>query len=288
MRGRFYFNDHAPCYDGLTYFTSRNWHEGDRSPWPEFGETEDAQQRWRNGSFPVDPPPARIVGTADQVQGRQPVPPPEGPYVLGLPLACWADRPIHDYCPDGGDADDGTALVTSGAGYDSTGGDADDGTGAVVYYPGYAGTGGDADDGAAIAGYVYELAGTGGDADDGGAAAVYDPGMSFGGCSSVGPTLMCFVNTMAGHGLDGKSCVMTWGGTQYTGSFTACGGATFNVTLYEVTTTPTATFSGPGGGPPPMTAFSTACNPYLSLHNGFFFYPACGAPALIALSFNQL
>jgi hypothetical protein len=34
----------------MSYFGSRNWHQGDGTPWPEFGELESTRQAWMDGS----------------------------------------------------------------------------------------------------------------------------------------------------------------------------------------------------------------------------------------------
>ena len=52
VKGSFYFTD-RPHYEDWHFFGSRNWHQGDGTEWPPFGELEDTPQEWRNGSFPV-------------------------------------------------------------------------------------------------------------------------------------------------------------------------------------------------------------------------------------------
>jgi len=50
--GRYFWSaDDALPYPTWSYLGSRNWHQGDGSPWPEFGELETATQRWRNGAL---------------------------------------------------------------------------------------------------------------------------------------------------------------------------------------------------------------------------------------------
>jgi len=50
--GRYFWSaDGALPYPTWSYLGSRNWHQGDGSPWPEFGELENAKQSWRNGAL---------------------------------------------------------------------------------------------------------------------------------------------------------------------------------------------------------------------------------------------
>jgi hypothetical protein len=51
----------SPYYPDWHFLGSRNWHQGDRTPWPEFGELESAKQIWENGSV-VEQPPIELVG----------------------------------------------------------------------------------------------------------------------------------------------------------------------------------------------------------------------------------
>ena len=87
--GYFYFNDDAEPYPGLTYFGSRNWHAGDGTPWPDFGEREDTQQVWRNGSFAISKPLVKILGTAEQVEGEADCPEQTWQLLHGVPAPCW-------------------------------------------------------------------------------------------------------------------------------------------------------------------------------------------------------
>jgi len=61
--GRYFWSaEGAPLYPDWHYIGSRNWHAGDGSPWPEFGELETAKQSWRNGALGQIFPNAVNVG----------------------------------------------------------------------------------------------------------------------------------------------------------------------------------------------------------------------------------
>jgi len=61
--GRYFWSaEGAPLYPDWHYIGSRNWHAGDGSPWPEFGELETAKQSWRNGALGQILPEAVNVG----------------------------------------------------------------------------------------------------------------------------------------------------------------------------------------------------------------------------------
>lgn len=61
--GRYFWSDPAaPAYPDWSYLGSRNWHAGDGSAWPEFGETEEATQTWNNGELGQLLPNAVNVG----------------------------------------------------------------------------------------------------------------------------------------------------------------------------------------------------------------------------------
>lgn len=87
VEGYFYFADDAPVLSSPHWFGSRNWHKGDGSPWPHYGETR-ARHHWRDGSFAGQIPPARLVGTEAALAGDAPCP-PVGMSLFGLPVLCW-------------------------------------------------------------------------------------------------------------------------------------------------------------------------------------------------------
>jgi hypothetical protein len=90
VRGYYFFADGRPPYPGWSWFGSRNWHKGDGSPWPEFGELENAKQTWRDGSFPTRPPATIAIGTAAAIAGdeacRAGAPPALN---AGVDVRCW-------------------------------------------------------------------------------------------------------------------------------------------------------------------------------------------------------
>lgn len=106
--GRFYFNDGAEPYPHLHYFGSANWHRGDGTEWPAYGEIDQAARPWHNGSFAPPPPPAQPaippedqLGGDDQVQGVVPAGPATWELVQGVPLPCYPPPlPTVDACGD--------------------------------------------------------------------------------------------------------------------------------------------------------------------------------------------
>ena len=97
VRATFSFPTTLPCYPGLTHFCSRNYHRGDGTPWPEYGELEDAIQRWRNGSFAyAAKPDALTLGTREQIEGEAPIPVETWTTLAGVPEPCWKTSPLLD------------------------------------------------------------------------------------------------------------------------------------------------------------------------------------------------
>jgi hypothetical protein len=94
VKGQFFFNDQAAFYGDWSYFGSRNYHQGDGTQWPPYGETEEAKQHWRNGSFPGTRPEERFLGTAAQIEGEAPNTAPTWDTRLGVPLPCWSEPPM--------------------------------------------------------------------------------------------------------------------------------------------------------------------------------------------------
>jgi len=72
--GRFFFAPpDAKFYQDWNYFGSRNWHEGDGTPWPVYGERESVKQGWDAGGFPVRPPDAAVIGKPACIAGAAPM-----------------------------------------------------------------------------------------------------------------------------------------------------------------------------------------------------------------------
>jgi hypothetical protein len=116
VRGYYYFSaPGAPFYPGWSFFGSRNWHKGDGTSWPEFGELENTKQKWRDGSFGTTRPDYVTIGTAAQIDGddaRQP-PAPAGS-LFGVPYGCWP-RGVPFPGPGQGGEELGQESTESGA-----------------------------------------------------------------------------------------------------------------------------------------------------------------------------
>lgn len=66
--GRYFWSaEDAQPFPGFHLLGSRNWHWGDRTEWPEFGETETARQKWVNGSIPLELPNQTLIGEGQQL-----------------------------------------------------------------------------------------------------------------------------------------------------------------------------------------------------------------------------
>lgn len=139
VRGYYYFTrEPVRFYPGWSYFGSRNWHQGDGTPWPEFGEKEGVRQQWRDGSFPVRQPDARIVGTPACIEGLN-VPMLHSPPVAlihGVDIRCWqTESPPAELVGLGGGKLNTTALTSSARHLLATGGGRlnSSGTGAATH-----------------------------------------------------------------------------------------------------------------------------------------------------------
>jgi hypothetical protein len=94
VRGYYYFcRPGTPHYPDWHFFGSRNWHKGDGTPDPLFGETSGSRQTWRNGSFATTFPDARRVGDQGCIElgtGRHS---PPTSLIAGVDARCWEVRP---------------------------------------------------------------------------------------------------------------------------------------------------------------------------------------------------
>lgn len=94
VKGYYYFSPlGTPHYPGLHYFGSKNWRKGDGTPEPDFGERDNAKQVWRDGTLPVTPPPARLLGTQRCIESgingqNEPV-----ILIAGINRRCWDSPP---------------------------------------------------------------------------------------------------------------------------------------------------------------------------------------------------
>jgi len=93
VNGRFFWSaDGAPPYPDWNYIHSRNWHAGDGTPWPEFGELEDARQTWLSGALGQIFPNAVNVGDGSCI-GSDLVGPVLGPAIglaQGIDRRCYS------------------------------------------------------------------------------------------------------------------------------------------------------------------------------------------------------
>jgi hypothetical protein len=105
VRGYFYFCDeNTPHYPDWSFFGSRNWHKGDGTPIPPFGEKETVRQTWRDGSFPTIQPDKVRIGTQDCIEvGTMPETPPAA-LIAGVDIRCWQKRPPWGGLKGGGQA----------------------------------------------------------------------------------------------------------------------------------------------------------------------------------------
>jgi hypothetical protein len=94
VKGYFFFCDPGtPHYPDWSYFGSRNWHKGDGSPIPPYGELENAKQAWRDGSFPTVKPDATLIGDQSCIENGNHVGPQPVALIAGVDIRCWAVRP---------------------------------------------------------------------------------------------------------------------------------------------------------------------------------------------------
>ena len=103
VAGEFFFcPPGTPHYGDWHYFGSRNWHKGDATPWPDFGETEDAKQAYRNGSFPVQHPDPILIGDQQCLEVGFSEHEAPASYLFGVPTRCWRDLPHSGGLAGGG------------------------------------------------------------------------------------------------------------------------------------------------------------------------------------------
>jgi len=110
-KGYFFFApEGTPHYPGWSYFGSRNWHKGDGTDWPDFGELENTRQVWRDGSFPTTPPDAKLIGSQECIEFGNTSDSPAAALIAGINIGCWAKRPPWGGLVGGGASHQATAL----------------------------------------------------------------------------------------------------------------------------------------------------------------------------------
>jgi hypothetical protein len=94
VKGYYYFSPlGTPHYPDWHYFGSRNWHQGDGTPEPEFGELAGIRQKWRNGSFPTTPPDVIRIGEQSCIESGSPADNPPPALIAGVDIRCWKIKP---------------------------------------------------------------------------------------------------------------------------------------------------------------------------------------------------
>ena len=118
-KGYFFFApEGTPHYPGWSYFGSRNWHKGDGTDWPDFGELENTRQVWRDGSFPTTPPDAKLIGTQQCIEFGNTSDTAPAALIAGVNISCWEKRPPWGGLVAGGRSHQATArggLVGGGS-----------------------------------------------------------------------------------------------------------------------------------------------------------------------------
>ena len=88
----------TPWYPDWHYLGSRNWHKGDGTPWPTYGEMETTPQRWTNGQRLVDVP-LTLIGTQSVFGSTLPgiIGEPFQGTIDGFDARCWRNgKPVLD------------------------------------------------------------------------------------------------------------------------------------------------------------------------------------------------
>ena len=88
----------TPWYPDWHYLGSRNWHKGDGTPWPTYGEMETTPQRWTNGQRLVDVP-LTLIGTQSVFGSTLPgiIGEPFQGTIDGFDARCWRNgKPFLD------------------------------------------------------------------------------------------------------------------------------------------------------------------------------------------------
>ena len=121
-KGYFFFApEGTPHYPGWSYFGSRNWHKGDGTDWPDFGELEHARQAWRDGSFPTTPPDAKLIGNQECIEFGNTSDTAPAALIAGVNISCWEKRPPWGGLVAGGRSHQATArggLVGGGSSHE--------------------------------------------------------------------------------------------------------------------------------------------------------------------------
>lgn len=127
----------------LAFFRFPELAQGDGTPWPEFGEKETSNQRWRDGAFPATYPDARIVGRASDISGET-TQVESVTMQLGIDRRCWENlvaigTDAIGGALGGGESEEDYDTLDAARGGGEGGGDTD----VVVSLSGYADGGGE-------------------------------------------------------------------------------------------------------------------------------------------------
>jgi len=113
VTGYFYFADAGtPFLPGWSWLGSRNWHDGDGTAWPVFGEKESTSQIWRNGSFAGERPIARSLGEEGCLEKETGVVLTAIGWRGALPVRCFG--PVEEDMPTGAIIAFGGATIPAG------------------------------------------------------------------------------------------------------------------------------------------------------------------------------
>lgn len=100
VAGYYYFSDEGtPFLPGWSWLGSRNWHDGDGSPWPAFGEKESSGQAYRKGTFAGERPLPISLGEEFCLEQETGIEFTPLAWRGGLPVRCFG--PLEEDMPTG-------------------------------------------------------------------------------------------------------------------------------------------------------------------------------------------
>lgn len=113
VAGYFYFADEGtPFLPGWSFLGTRNWHAGDGSSWPTYGEKENTNQIWRGGSFAGEKPLPIAIGEEFCLEQEMGIEFTPIAWRGGLPVRCF--RPVEDEMPTGAIIGFGGSVIPDG------------------------------------------------------------------------------------------------------------------------------------------------------------------------------
>jgi hypothetical protein len=239
--GFYYFSPPGtPFYEDWHFFGSRNWHNGDGTEWPPFGELEGVRQRWVNGAspFPINPDTV-ISGDRRCVDGSAPGD-STVPMQRGLPVACWTHSVSFPDAAGGGEGD-GEGLVSLGFLAPARGGAEGDGSASASETFNPAASGGGKGDGSSSSSETFNPAASGGGKGDGSSSSseTFNPAASGGGKGDGSSSASETFNPAASGGGqgDGSAAATSVSTRWFANQVVAVGGCTTTGTLCQTATT---------------------------------------------------